>query len=82
MEWMFIGTDYNRTIIMCNYFRWYDGFSTFYVNANGKIYKHIADKMMPDQSTAAKKEDLRIEPKLALFTGLASMFSNNDDSLN
>lgn len=65
-----------------NYFRWYDGFSTFYVNANGKIYKHIADKMMPDQDTAAKKEDLRIAPKLALFTGLASIFGNNEDSLN
>lgn len=69
-------------MIIYNHFRWYDGFSTFYVNANGKIYKHIADKMMPDQDTVAKKEDLNIAPKLALFTGLANMFSNNDDSLN
>ncbi|XP_039311461.1 uncharacterized protein LOC105198313 [Solenopsis invicta] len=60
---------------------WYDGFSTFYVNADGKIYKHITDKMMPDQDTVTKK-DLRIAPKLALFTGLASLFGSNEDSLN
>ncbi|XP_063705074.1 uncharacterized protein C6orf136 homolog [Culicoides brevitarsis] len=28
---------------------WYDGFSTFFVGADGKIYKHIADKVMPDE---------------------------------
>ncbi|XP_024875754.1 uncharacterized protein LOC112457098 [Temnothorax curvispinosus] len=61
---------------------WYDGFSTFYVNADGKVYKHIADKMMPDQDTATKKEDLRMAPKLALFTSLTNIFSNNEDSLN
>ncbi|XP_011056409.1 PREDICTED: uncharacterized protein LOC105147229 isoform X2 [Acromyrmex echinatior] len=61
---------------------WYDGFSTFYVNANGKIYKHIADKMMPDQDTITKKEDLRIAPKLALFTNLVNIFGNNEDSMN
>jgi hypothetical protein len=27
---------------------WYDGFSTFYVGSDGKIYKHVADKFMPD----------------------------------
>lgn len=26
-------------------FRWYDGFSTFYVNGDGLIIKHIADKV-------------------------------------
>ncbi|KAL6260685.1 hypothetical protein P5V15_008208 [Pogonomyrmex californicus] len=58
---------------------WYDGFSTFYVNTNGKIYKHIADKMMPDQDqVTVKKDDLRIATKLALFTGLASMFDSNN----
>ncbi|XP_018397927.1 PREDICTED: uncharacterized protein LOC108775949 [Cyphomyrmex costatus] len=61
---------------------WYDGFSTFHVNANGKIYKHIADKMMPDQDTVVKKEDLRIAPKLALFTGLASIFGSNEESMD
>lgn len=71
-----------RDAINTNQEVWYDGFSTFYVNANGKIYKHIADKMMPDQDTIAKKENLRIAPKLALFTGLASMFGSNEDSLN
>lgn len=27
---------------------WYDGFSIFYVNSEGQIVKHIAEKMMPD----------------------------------
>ncbi|XP_056638148.1 uncharacterized protein LOC130446102 [Diorhabda sublineata] len=27
---------------------WYDGFSIFYVNSEGQIIKHVADKMMPD----------------------------------
>ncbi|XP_011871807.1 PREDICTED: uncharacterized protein LOC105564200 [Vollenhovia emeryi] len=71
-----------KDAINTNQAAWYDGFSTFYVNADGKIYKHIADKMMPDQDTATKKEDLRMAPKLALFTGLANVFGNNQDSLN
>ncbi|XP_026461686.1 uncharacterized protein C6orf136 homolog [Ctenocephalides felis] len=28
---------------------WYDGFSIFYVGEDGLIYKHIADKVMPDE---------------------------------
>jgi hypothetical protein len=24
---------------------WYDGFSTFYVGSDGKIYKHVCDKV-------------------------------------
>lgn len=71
-----------KDAINTNHEVWYDGFSTFYVNANGKIYKHITDKMMPDQDTVTKKEDLRIAPKLALFTGLASIFGSDEDSLN
>ncbi|XP_029675218.1 uncharacterized protein LOC115242819 isoform X1 [Formica exsecta] len=55
---------------------WYDGFSTFYINGNGKVYKHVADKVMPDQDILAKKNDLSIAPKLALFKNLASMFDN------
>lgn len=57
---------------------WYDGFSTFYVNDEGRIYKHVADKMMPDQDVAQKKDDIRITPKLALFTGLTNMLDGGD----
>ncbi|XP_018342511.1 PREDICTED: uncharacterized protein LOC108748718 [Trachymyrmex septentrionalis] len=71
-----------KDAINTNHDVWYDGFSIFYVNANGKVYKHIADKMMPDQDTITKKEDLRIAPKLALFTNLANIFSSNEDSMN
>ncbi|XP_014489191.1 PREDICTED: uncharacterized protein LOC106752177 [Dinoponera quadriceps] len=57
---------------------WYDGFSTYYVNSEGKVYKHIADKVMPDQDVAEKKDDLRIAPKLALFRGLTDVFNNDE----
>ncbi|XP_076756022.1 uncharacterized protein LOC143426436 [Xylocopa sonorina] len=49
---------------------WYDGFSTFYVNNDGKIFKHIVDKMMPDQEVQAKIKKLPITTKLALFAPL------------
>lgn len=29
---------------------WYDGFSIFYVGSDGLIYKHVADRFMPDDS--------------------------------
>lgn len=50
---------------------WYDGFSTFYVGGNGLVYKHVADKMMPDQDeTLASKGQTAVAAKLALFLGL------------
>ncbi|XP_059480999.1 uncharacterized protein LOC132199915 [Neocloeon triangulifer] len=52
---------------------WYDGFSIFYVGSDGAIYKHIADKMMPDEerklNDAGKTSGLAA--KLALVVGLA-----------
>ncbi|XP_058795709.1 uncharacterized protein LOC131666798 [Phymastichus coffea] len=44
---------------------WYDGYSTFYIGEDGLIYKHVADKMMPDQ-------DEDIKPKSGLQSKLAS----------
>lgn len=29
---------------------WYDGFSTMYVGVDGLIYRHVADKVMPDEN--------------------------------
>ncbi|XP_076549364.1 uncharacterized protein LOC117610720 isoform X1 [Osmia lignaria lignaria] len=58
---------------------WYDGFSTFYVNNDGKIYKHIVDKLMPDQEQEKLKTP--IEPKLALFTSLLSLNLNYFDKV-
>ncbi|KAM3957010.1 uncharacterized protein C6orf136 homolog [Aphomia sociella] len=49
---------------------WYDGFSTFYVGADGLIYKHIADKVMPDQDTIIDDEEKApIAAKIALLIG-------------
>ncbi|XP_063830347.1 uncharacterized protein LOC135079653 [Ostrinia nubilalis] len=50
---------------------WYDGFSTFYVGADGLIQKHIADKVMPDQDTIIDDEEKApIAAKIALLIGL------------
>lgn len=66
------------------FFRWIEGFSTMYVNNEGLIVKHIADKVMPSQD----KEPNTIEkvvgkltnkniPKLALFVNLSSDIAPN-----
>ncbi|XP_015431548.1 PREDICTED: uncharacterized protein LOC107187874 [Dufourea novaeangliae] len=49
---------------------WYDGFSTFYVNNDGKIFKHVADKMMPDQDEVPEKVKA---PVAALFIPLLGL---------
>ncbi|XP_034948324.1 uncharacterized protein C6orf136 homolog [Chelonus insularis] len=43
---------------------WYDGFSTFFVGSDGKVFKHIADKMMPDNDPVQDKEKTNIAAKL------------------
>ncbi|PBC30546.1 uncharacterized protein LOC107997026 [Apis cerana] len=48
---------------------WYDGFSTFYLNNDGKIFKHVVDKTMPDQNIEEKIK-IPVEAKLALFIAL------------
>ena len=56
-------------------YRWYDGFSTFYVGNDGKIFKHVADKMMPDQDTVIPKTKLDVAAKLAasMFVGIENL---------
>lgn len=39
---------------------WYDGFSTFSVGSNGLIYKHVADKVMPDENKEILTNDTKI----------------------
>lgn len=29
---------------------WYDGFSTFNVGSDGLIFKHVVDRVMPDEN--------------------------------
>ncbi|XP_018562599.1 uncharacterized protein C6orf136 homolog isoform X2 [Anoplophora glabripennis] len=55
---------------------WYDGFSTFYVNSEGQIVKHVADKMMPDSDSVTEPSKLGVEAaKLALLMGVIPRFS-------
>ncbi|XP_065075112.1 uncharacterized protein C6orf136 homolog [Ochlerotatus camptorhynchus] len=49
---------------------WYDGFSVFHVGPDGLIYKHVADKIMPDDDKVVVSQKNVISPKLALFVGL------------
>ncbi|XP_033349463.1 uncharacterized protein LOC117233336 [Bombus vosnesenskii] len=51
---------------------WYDGFSTFYVNNDGKVFKHVVDKTMPDQNVTEKFKS-PIDAKLALFVALSGL---------
>lgn len=64
--------------IVCS---WVDGFSTMYVGSDGKIFKHVADKVMPDQNFEEREKSkiispLHAVPKMALFVGLSSDISS------
>lgn len=57
--------------------RWIDGFSTFYVNSDGVIVKHIADKVMPDEDKEPNPLEKVVDklgevPKLAIFVKLST----------
>ncbi|KAI4503606.1 hypothetical protein M0802_001009 [Mischocyttarus mexicanus] len=56
---------------------WYDGFSTYYVGADGLIYKHVIDKLMPDQSKLYEKDKPVVVTKLALFIGFKNLQPQN-----
>jgi len=52
---------------------WYDGFSTFYINSEGQIVKHVCDKMMPDGHSLEEntiKTPVIDSAKLALIIGV------------
>lgn len=42
---------------------WFDGFSTFYVNEDGNVYKHVADQVMPSRQIqpASSSSRMRID---------------------
>lgn len=54
---------------------WYDGFSVFHVGEDGLIWKHVADKMMPDENRHAVRVSNGAAPKLAMFIGLTTDFT-------
>lgn len=56
---------------------WIDGFSTFHVNNEGFIVRHIADKVMPDEDKELNPiekvvNNLGQVPKLAIFVKLST----------
>lgn len=53
---------------------WYDGFSTMYVGEDGLVFKHVIDKVIPDQNREADiiTKGPLIAPKLALLAGLTT----------
>lgn len=50
---------------------WIDGFSIYYVRGNGKVYKHVADRVMPDEYREKEKLKPPITGNVALFVGLS-----------
>lgn len=54
---------------------WYDGFSVFHVGSDGLIYKHVVDKMMPDEEREAVASPIATPQNLALFIGLSTELS-------
>lgn len=55
---------------------WYDGFSVFHIGPDGLIYKHVADKIMPDDDKVVVPPSKNVvSPKLALFLGLTAEIS-------
>uniref|UniRef100_A0A0A9XDY3 Uncharacterized protein C6orf136 n=2 Tax=Lygus hesperus TaxID=30085 RepID=A0A0A9XDY3_LYGHE len=52
---------------------WYDGFSTFYVGSDGKVFKHVADKVMPENDEETLKAGNVLGGKLALMFGLTAI---------
>lgn len=70
---------WNMKEIFDNQESWYDGFSTFYVGRDGLVYKHVADKMMPDSNTPPVQEKrTALTAKLAMYIGLLSRPSAAD----
>lgn len=56
---------------------WIDGFSTFDVNQDGLIIRHIADKVIPDEDKKPNPIEKVVDklgtiPKLALFVNLST----------
>lgn len=41
---------------------WYDGFSVFHVGPDGLIYKHVADKVMPDDDKVVVRPPKNVMP--------------------
>lgn len=57
---------------------WYDGFSTFYVGGDGLVYRHVADKMMPDSDKVTEVKNTNLAAKLAMCIGVLSRSSTAD----
>lgn len=56
---------------------WIEGISTFYINDDGFIVKHVADKVIPDQDKQPNLvskilNKLGGTPKLAIFIQVSS----------
>lgn len=43
---------------------WYDGFSIFSVGSDGLVYKHVLDKVMPDENKETVTADSKITAPL------------------
>uniref|UniRef100_A0A1B6G2B4 Uncharacterized protein n=1 Tax=Cuerna arida TaxID=1464854 RepID=A0A1B6G2B4_9HEMI len=52
---------------------WYDGFSVFFVDGEGKVFKHVVDKMQPDPEEKTDIVKPSLATKLAMMLGLTPL---------
>lgn len=67
MFWKFVLWKWKKTVDKET--EWIDGFSVFFVGSDGLIYKHVCDKMMPDEEKV-KSDSGNVAVKLAFLLGL------------
>lgn len=70
-EYAFYFVFTNQSIDSVSLSRWVDGFSIFHVGSDGLVYKHVADKVIPDQNEV-KVEKSNLAAKLGAALGLIS----------
>uniref|UniRef100_A0A1A9WP73 Uncharacterized protein n=1 Tax=Glossina brevipalpis TaxID=37001 RepID=A0A1A9WP73_9MUSC len=61
---------------------WYDGFSVCYLGENGLIYKHVVDKIMPDESREVIDQSGLVEPTAMAVPSKLNCSSQNTDHKN
>ncbi|XP_023216555.1 uncharacterized protein LOC111619123 [Centruroides sculpturatus] len=67
MFWKFVLWEWKK--MMEKETEWVDGFSVFFIGPDGLVYKHVCDKMMPDEEKVSSKSG-NVAMKLALLLGL------------
>jgi hypothetical protein len=55
-------------------FKWYDGYSIFYVDGNGLVFKFTIQKTMPDDSSKTAERTKKLADRLGVLPGASPNF--------